>query len=241
MENQYNQTSDEIEIDLMEMIRVLIAQIPMMAAVGLLTALLAFLLGNFFMTPTYSSTTKIYILNKQENSNITYSDLQIGTQLTKDYAELILGRSVLEEVIEQLGLDMNYETLKEKISVNALDGTRIISITVRDSSPVRAMELANAVRDAAAVHITDVMDIEAVNVAETAYMPTEKSSPSVKKMTLIGGFFGVFLIAAIAVIRHLVNDTIKTSDDIEKYLGLSTLALIPINESENKSRKNRKK
>lgn len=239
MENQYNQTSDEIEIDLMEVIRVLMAQLPMMAAVGLLAALLTFFAGSFLMVPAYSSTTKIYILNKQENSSITYSDLQIGTQLTKDYAELILGRSVLEEVIEQLGLDMDYETLKKRVTVDALDDTRIISITVQDPSPVRAMEAANAVRDAAAVHITNVMDIEAVNVAETAYMPTEKTSPGVKKMTLLGGFLGVLLVAAVSLARYLMNDTIKTADDVEKYLGLSTLALIPVNEGGKKSRKNR--
>lgn len=239
MENQYDQYADEIEIDLMEIIRVLAAKIPVMVAAGLLGAMLAFLAARFLMTPVYASTTKIYILNKQENSSVTYSDIQIGTQLTKDYAELILGRSVLEKVIKQLGLDMDYGTLKKKVTVDAIADTRIISITVRDPDPARAMETANAVRDIAAVHITNVMDIEAVNVAETAYLPTEKSSPNVKKVVLLGGFFGIFLVAAVAVIRYLLNDTIKTSEDVEKYLGLSTLALIPVNESGKKGKKSR--
>lgn len=241
MESQYNQQNDEIEIDLLEICRVLIGKIPMMIAVGLLTALVAFAVTKFFIPPTYESSTRIYILNKQENASVTYSDLQMGTQLTKDYAELIKSRYVLEEVIEQLELDTNYQALKEKVEVTTPSDTRIISITVSDNNPAQAMHIANAIREAAAVHITNVMDIEAVNVAETAFMPTQKASPSVGKNTILGGAIGVFLVAAAAVVIYLMDDTIKTSEDVEKYLGLSTLALIPMNENEKKSKKKSKR
>ena len=237
MENQYNQPSDEIEIDLGEILMVLVTKIPLMIAVGLFTALAAFLISKFVIAPTYQFTTKIFILNKQDNTNVTYSDLQMGTQLTKDYAELIQSRFVLEEVIQQLNLDTDYEKLKKQVTVTTPTDTRIISITVKDKSPVQAMRIANALREASSVHITNVMDIEAVNVAETADMPTRKASPSVMKNTVIGGFAGVFLVAAIVIITYLMNDTIKTGEDVEKYLNLSTLALIPLNEGEKKSKK----
>lgn len=236
-DNQNRQAPDEIEIDLVEILQVLIAKIPMMISVGLLTAMIAFLASKFLITPVYESTTKIYILNKQDNANVTYSDLQMGTQLTKDYAELIQSRFVLEEVIQQLGLDLKYEELKKKVDVSTLSDTRIISISVKDRNPAMAMNIANAIRDASSVHITNVMDIEAVNVAETANMPTVKASPSVGKNTVIGGALGVFAVAAAAIIIYLLNDTIKTADDVEKYLELSTLALIPLKEGEKKSKK----
>lgn len=241
MENQYSRQDDEIEIDLIEVLMALVEKIPMMIAVGLFTALAAFLVSRFVIAPTYESTTKIYILNKQENSNVTYSDLQMGTQLTKDYAQLIQSRFVLEEVIQQLGLDTGYEQLKNRVEVTTPSDTRIISITVKDHNPAQAMKIANAIREASAIHITNVMDIEAVNVAETADMPTQKASPSVGKVTLLGGFLGVFLVAAVAVVLYLVDDTIKTSEDVEKYLGLSTLALIPMAEGEKKGKKKTRK
>lgn len=241
MENQYRQQSDEIEIDLWEVIMLLVEKIPLLLSVGLFAALIVFLVSKFVIPPTYQSTTKIYILNKQENSNVTYSDLQMGTQLTKDYAELIQSRFVLEEVIQQLGLDMSYENLKGKVSVTTPSDTRIISITVSDHNPAQAMKIANAIREASALHITNVMDIEAVNVAETADMPTSKASPSVGKMTVLGGIAGVFLVAAIIIIQYLLNDTIKTSEDVEKYLDLFTLALIPMAEGEKKSGKKSRK
>lgn len=241
MENQYKHTADDMEINLWDLLRVLAKKLPVIVAVGILTALIAFGIGEFAMAPIYSSTTKIYVLNKQENSSITYSDLQMGMQLTKDYAELIQSRPVLEEVIENMGLPMGYEKLREMVSVSTLEDTRILSITVSDTDPARAMNIANAVRDAASVHITNVMDIEAVNVAETAYMPTSKSEPNVARMTTFGGCLGILLVAGIVVIRFIMDDTIKNAEDVEKYLGLSTLALIPNNEGEKKGKKKKRK
>ena len=131
--------------------------------------------------------------------------------------------------------------LLKKIDVTTPSDTRIVSITVADHDPVQAMNIANSVRENASTHIQNVMDIDAVNVAETANMPTEKASPSCSKWALIGGLLGCLGISAIILIRYLMDDTIKSSDDIEKYLGLSTLALIPMKEDEVNSKKKKKK
>ena len=98
-------------------------KLPLMAAAGLFVALAVFLAAKFGMTPSYQSTTRIYVLAKQDNAMVTYNDLQTGTQLTKDYAELICSRFVLEEVIEQLGLSLNYEQLKANVSVSSPSDT----------------------------------------------------------------------------------------------------------------------
>lgn len=238
MDNRMNQREEDT-IDLWEIFLVLLDKIPLMIAVGLFTALTAFLVSKFLMTPTYQSTTKIYVLSKQNNDNLTISDLQMGTQLTKDYEELIQSRFVLEEVIQQLSLPTDYAGLKGQVSVSNTSDTRIIAITVTDSNPIQAMKIANAVREAASVHIKNVMDIEAVNVAETAFVPTGKSGPNVMKNTLMGGMVGVIAVAGFFVVLFLMNDTIKTAEDVERYLGLSTLAVIPLNEGEKKSRKRR--
>lgn len=220
-----------------------LAVIPLMIAVGLFTALLAFGGSKFLMTPTYQSVTKIYILNKQDssNTNVTYSDLQAGTQLVKDYSELIKSRFVLEAVIEQLNLPLSYEQLSGKVTVSTPADTRVISITVTDSNPVAAMKIANAIRETASTHIRNVMDIETVNIVETANVPTHKASPSVGKNTMMGGMLGILIVAAIVMLSHLMNDTIQTEEDVEKYLGISTLAMIPLNEAESKKKKKKYK
>ena len=239
MENQNQRSNEETEIDLVELFWVLWRKLPLMIAVGLFTALLAFGGSKFLMTPTYQSVTKIYILNKQDssNTNVTYSDLQAGTQLVKDYSELIKSRFVLEAVIEQLNLPLSYEQLSGKVTVSTPTDTRVISIAVTDSSPVAAMKIANAIRETASTHIRNVMDIEAVNIVETANVPTHKASPSAEKNTVLGGMLGILIVAAIVILSHLMNDTIQTEEDVEKYLGISTLAMIPLNEADSKKKK----
>lgn len=233
--------NDEIEIDLFEIFNLLISRIWLILSAGLFTALICFAVSKFVLTPTYESTTKIYILNKTDNASVTYSDVQMGTQLTKDYAELINSRYVLEEVIQKLGIDMEYRDLLKTVSVSTPTDTRIVSITVEDTDPVQAMNTANCIREAASEHIQNVMDIEAVNVVETANMPTEKAGPSVMKWTFIGGVLGVLLVCVIILIQYLMDDTIKSSEDVEKYLGLSTLALIPVASDESGKKKKKKK
>ena len=131
------------------------------------------------ITPKYESTTKIVVLSKQDSSTLTNQDIQTSTSLTKDYAELIKSRTVTEGVIAQLKLDMTHEKLLKKLSVDTPTDTRVVSITVTDTDPYTAAQIANAVRDIASKHIQQVMDIKAVNVVETANIPDEPSSPSV--------------------------------------------------------------
>lgn len=233
--------ADAIEIDLLELMSVLLGQIWLILGIGLFVALTAFAFSRYLVVPTYESTTKIYILNKNDNTTVTYTDVQLGSQLTKDYRELISSRYVLEEVIQNLGLNLEYNQLQEKVTVSTPEDTRVIYITVKDNDPVTAMNIANSVREAASRHIENVMDIDAVNVVETANMPTKKASPSCMKWTLIGGILGCLVVCAVLLVRFLLDDTIKSSEDVEKYLGLSTLALIPVQEDGTDKKKHRKK
>ena len=234
--------NDEIEIDLLEIIHILFRKFWLILGAGLFAAVICLVISKFILTPTYESTTKIYILNKSDSTTVTYSDVQMGTQLTKDYAELINSRYVLEEVIAKLSLaETEYEDLLDHVSVHTPADTRIVSITVTDTSPQQAKNIANCIREVAGEHIQNVMDIDAVNVVEEANMPTEKAGPSVAKWTLFGGILGVLLVCVAILIHYLMDDTIKTSEDVEKYLGLSTLALIPVAVDENNAKQKTKR
>lgn len=233
--------NDVIEIDLLELAGVLLNKWWLIILVSITTAIIGFAISFFLIVPTYESTTKIYILNKNDNQTVTYSDVQLGSQLTKDYSELINSRYVLEEVAQKLNLDMEYSDMKKIISVTTPSDTRIVSITVEDKDPVMAMNIANAVRESASVHISNVMDIDAVNIVESANMPTKKSSPSYTKSVLLGGMVGCVLVCAILLIGYLMNDTIKTSEDVEKFLGLSTLGIIPYIEGEDTKKRKRRR
>lgn len=228
----------EIEIDLREIFMYLYNHLYVLIVSALIGAMLFYLASNLLMTKQYVSSTRIYVLNQQDQQTVTYNDLQTGTQLTKDYAKLVTSQTVTAQVIADLDLQNKYEDMREitpsdlaeMISVETLTDTRVIQISVIDVSPTRAQDIANAVRVAASQRIYEVMAIEAVNVVDTANLPEGPSSPNTMKNTAIGGAIGLVLAAGIYILIFLLDDTIKTPDDVEKYLGLSVLASIPYDE-----------
>lgn len=240
---------DNIEIDLKELFLRIWSNVWSVIFAALIGTFLAYLLSNLVITKKYNSTTKIYVLNKQDSGQVTYSDLQTGTQLTKDYAQLVVSRTVTSQVIAQLDLQNRYPDMKGitpdglagMITVNIQNDTRIIAITVTDTNPTRAQDIANAVRVAASSHIYDVMDIEAVNVVDYANLPESSASPNVKKNLIIGFLIGAVLAVGIIVVIYIFDDTIKTPDDVEKYLGLGVLGSIPYDESVDTSKKKKRK
>ena len=234
------QNNDEMEIDLLELFHVLWSKALVILLSAAAVGLAAMLVTQVFLTPQYQSTTKMYILTQQNNDTVTSSDLQASEQLTQDCAEMIQSRQVAESVISQLGLDLTAGGLLEKVTVTTSADTRIITIDVQDEDPYLARDIANALRRIAADTIQDVMNIEAANVFEEANIPEEPVSPSEIKNTLIGVFLGFVIALAAVIISYLMNDTIRTSEEVERYLHLSTLGIIPLAEGEVKNKKKNK-
>lgn len=225
------ENNDVVEIDLMEIFGLMLHRLWLIILCAVAVGAAAFAVSKYVLTEEYESTTRIYVLNRQNDDTLTYSDVQLGTQLTKDFTQIIKSRYVLEQVIEVCGLEDTSGTLASRVSVDTQSDTRIVSITVTDTDPAMAQYIANELREAAAQRIVSVMDIQAVNVVDEANMPAAPSAPNVLKWTVIGFLLGAFLCMAVVLIQFLMDDTIKTSDDIEKYLGLSTLGMIPIREN----------
>ena len=240
MENQTVNNNDEVEIDLGEVFHLLLSKLGVIILSGIVFCLAAVMGTMLLITPKYESTTKIVVLSKQDSSTLTNQDIQTSTSLTKDYAELIQSRQVVETVIAQLNLDLTYEQFLKKLTVTTQNDTRILSITVKDEDPYMASQIADAIRVAAADHIQNVMNTEAVNVVDEANIPDEPVSPSIKKNGLIGAVAGAFIAIIVIIVVYLTNDTIQTSEDVERYLGVSTLGIIPIREGQKKSKKKNK-
>ncbi|MCL2718119.1 MAG: Wzz/FepE/Etk N-terminal domain-containing protein [Lachnospiraceae bacterium] len=233
MENR----NDVVEIDLWEIMSLLLSRFWIILGGLFLAALATFLISHFMITPTYKSTTQIAVLSRQSGDNVTLSDMQLSGQLTRDYVVLIKSRFVLEQVIAALGLDLSYGELANNVNVMTTNDSRIVSITVTDTIPVRARDIADAIRDTSSEHITNVMNVEAVNVAEYANLPQSPSAPNVTMYTLIGAMAGAILAVGVILIRFFLDDSLKNSDDVTRYLELSTLAMVPIMENDKKKKK----
>ncbi|SEW41919.1 YveK family protein [[Clostridium] fimetarium] len=237
--------NEEIEIDLKQIMGVLLQKAIIIIITGVIVAVSVFLISKLFISPVYESTTKLYVINRQSEGTTTYNDLASSTQLTKDYLVLIKGRAVTEQVISELNLDTTADALAGSITVNTPTDTRILEIAVRNKDQYQAKEIADKVAKISSDTICKVMQIEQVNIVEEANIPTTPVSSSASKNAMIGGILGILLACAVVIIRFLMNDTIRSAEDIEKYLGISTLALIPIsdelNDGEGKKKKKKKR
>ena len=211
--NQMMTQEDEIVIDLKGILIDLWRKAPLIILIGVITAAIGFLYSSFMLTPVYTSTTKVYAMNRADDKNYVtaaYADFQLGSMITEDCAQLIKSRYVAEEVVKRLELDLAPAVILGELSVTTSEDTRIIGITITDPSPVRAKQLADAVREVSSEYIQSVMGLEAVNMVEEANLPTVKSGPNIPKYTLMGAFAGLFLMCAIFVLRFILNDAIRT-------------------------------
>lgn len=230
-----NEKNETIEIDVFSMLLYFIKRWYYFVFSVLITTVIGLAICIFVITPQFRSTTKILVLNRQNNNQLSYSDFQISNQLTKDYEELIKSRDVLESVIQKCNLNDRYEDLLGRITVSNTADTHLISISVEDPSPQMAQQIADTLRDTATAHITNVTEVEAVNVAEKANLPTEEASPSKFVWAVLSAGIGGLAMLIFLTIRYLTDDSIKSEADVEQYLGLPTLALIPKMETAIKS------
>ena len=238
MNRQY---SEETEIDLVELFFEFLRHIWAILFATIAGALVAGLITVFVLTPMYTSTSQLYIMSK--SSMVDLSSLQMSTSLTADYEEMIKTRPVVEQVIENLGLKTSYGELLSHISISNETNTRIIKITVEYDDPVVAKDIANELANVSKEQIAQIMNVDEPRIVEPAIVAISQSSPNNGKNVVIGALVGLLLALAFFTIRYIMDDTIKNADDIEKYLGLNTLASIPLeggtDNSEKKSKKKR--
>ena len=167
---------DTIEINVIQLLKALWAKKLLILLVAIVTGAAAFAYSSFVVKPEYRSTTRIYVVNRNQSDKpgLTNQDLQAGTYLVKDYREIILSQDVLEKVVSDLGLTINAKTLAKKVQVTVPADTRIVSISVSDHKPDEASRIANALREVAAqkiIAVTRVSDVTTLEEARPATGP----------------------------------------------------------------------
>ena len=228
MEEQHMiHTDDEIEIDLREIAGLLLRKLKILILFLILGGLIAGSVTRFLITPQYTGTSMIFILTKT-TSVTSLADIQLGSELTTDFVMLATSRPTLERVIDELDLTEEPKELQEMITVSNPADTRILQIDVSNPDPQLAADISNALADATADAVADIMSTDRPSIVEEAVVPEAPSSPSLMKNAMLGAMAGLFLAMAIVILRFLMDDTIKTEDDVTKYLNLNTLAALPV-------------
>ena len=220
---------EKFEIDVFQLVKVLWKRKFLIVLTAIIAGLVAFAYSSFVIKPQYTSTTRIYVVNRNQadKPGLTNQDLQAGAYLVKDYREIILSQDVLEKVVADQKLTMDAKTLGRKVSVTVPADTRIVSISVRDGNPEEASRIANALREVAAQKIISVTRVSDVTTLEEARPATSPSSPNIRRNTMMATIAGVGFVTVIVLLVELLDDRVKRPEDIEEVMHISLLGVIP--------------
>ena len=223
--------SDEETIDLLELLYALLGKWREIAAATVACALIAAIGVLFFVTPKYQASSTIYVISRKDSA-INISDLQIGTALTDDYIQVFHMWEVQEKVISNLDLPYTYNQLDKMLSVTNASNTRMLEITVTSESAQEAADIANEYATVVRDYIAKKMATDKPSIMSTALVPTVPVSPNKTKSILLGALLGFVVSAGVVVVITVLDDTYKTAEDIKKYTGLVTMAVIPLEKSD---------
>ncbi len=222
------------KIDLVELFYRLVEKVKWIIAAAVMGALLAYVYTVCVITPMYTTTSKLYVVNANDAA-INITDLQLGSYLTSDYKEVFKIWHVHEMVIDKLGLPYSYDQLSKMLTITNPEDSRILCITVSAPDPDEAKSIADTYAQVAREFIAKAMDSEEPNVIEEALRPTLPSSPS-KSKNVMGGFcLGILLSCWVIAMKFVMDDRIRNDEEIDRYLNLTTLGMLPMQNAGKKS------
>ena len=227
---------DVATIDLLELMYKLLASWKLIVCLALIFGIVAGVYTFYFVTPMYQATSTIYVLSRRDSA-INMSDLQIGSELTSDYIKVFTMWEVHDEVITNLDLPYTYSQISSMLSVENATDTRMLDIKITSPNPQEAADIANEYAKVASQYIADTMATDKPNIMSIALVPSNPVSPNKTRNIMLGILLGIVLAAGIVTVQLLLDDKYKTAEDIRKYTGLPTLAVIPIEEDFNTRRK----
>lgn len=234
MNDQQNVETKEMDVDLMEMLYYLLRKWWLILLTAAVALACAFAYTKIAVTPTYQSAAMLYVL-PNTTSVTSVTDLQIGTAITGDFEVIATSKPVIDRAIkaikEDSGKTFTRSEIRSMVNVSNLEDTRILVIASNSADPEDACVVANAMCEATAKRMSEITKKDPPTIVEMAEVSKSPVGPNLTRNSLIG--FGIGAVAAIIVliIRFLLNDNIITEEDVEKYLGVPTLAVIPYDKS----------
>ena len=183
-----------------------------------------------FVTPKFTATSSLILVQTDSSGSaagVTTSDVTLNDKLIETYKELAKSKSVINEVIDELKLDLSYGRVKSEVSVQAVTGTQILKISVTDVKPERATAIANTLSQVFSNKVEEIYKIDNINVVDEAETPQAPSNINHKKDVMV--FVAVAFVLSIAIIFliSVLDTTVGQNTDFERTMGVKVLAEIP--------------
>lgn len=215
------------EIDLKELFSYFKDKISIFIIIVVGVTLIGSLYGLLLQKPMYSSyTTVILGGNTSTNTAITQTDITINKNLVDTYAVIVKSKRVLNQVIDDLDLDISYESLSGMISVSALNNTEVIKIAVNDRDANEAKDIADSIAEYFTKEVKDLFKMDNVNVLDEATVATTPYNINVLKQTIIYILIGIVLGLGVIFVIFYFDRTIKTVEQVEQKIKLPILGSV---------------
>ena len=232
------------EINLKELFEYFVSKLPIIVIAALLTTLVGIAYGLWIQKPMYNSYTTI-VLTRTDNGStttdgtgITQSDILLNQNLVSTYREIIKSKRILNQVINNLDLNISTDELEKNISVTSEKDTEVIKISVNNSNPTDAKDIANEIERVFSNEIISIYNIKNITIIDYAEEDTTPYNINVPKQIILAFLIGFILACAVIFVTFYFDTTIKSSEEIENKLGLPVLGVVPIKSiSKNKRRR----
>ncbi len=221
---------EEVYLDIRQLFKLFLKRWWIIGICVILCTAAAYSLVTYVMSPVYKASTTLYIgKNTDKIDDITYNDVMLGSQLVKDYRELVVSRMVSSTVIEQLGLkNTSASQLSGMLTVTSKNDTRVIQISTENTNPQLAMDITNRVAEIFKTRVVEIMKVENVQIIDKAELPQIPVKPDKVKNLTVAAMLGIVMGCLIIFLINYLDDTIKTPDDVTKYLDLPVIGTIPV-------------
>lgn len=219
------------EISIKELFFILRKWVWLIVGLLVVSMVISGLVSFYVLDKEYQAFTTLMVGKPQDyksENTLEYNDLILNQKLVSTYGELIKTRAVSDKVIANLKLPISYSQFGSKVNVSLVKDTEIIKIQVTDGDPALAADIANETAEVFMETVKEIMKVENVQVIDPAQVPTSPVSPRPLMNIGIAGVLGVMLGIFIAFLKEFLDNSIKTPEDVEKYLGVPVLGTIPL-------------
>ena len=216
-------------IDLLEILRIIRERSWIIVLITVMAIAVSGLVSFFFLDKVYQTSTTLMVSKTQSDSTnmLQYNDVLMSQKLVKTYSEIVKSNRVLDKVIQKLELDASAEELRKKITVNSVQDTEIIRISVEDIDPQYATDLANGTAVVFMGEVAEIMKMDNVQLIDPAKVPNDPVRPRPLLNMAIAGVLGLMISLGIIFLIEYLDNTVKSAEDIEGHIGLPVLGGIP--------------
>lgn len=237
------------ELDLKELFNIFWHKKIQILLIVLIFAVIGVIYTMGFVTPMYSASTTLVLASSAKNDNLpdtgittsTATEVTVNSKLVSTYSELVKSKNILRQVISNLNMKIEEDTLRKNITVSSVKDTELIQITVKNEKPSYASQIANEIAKVFTEKVKEIYKIENVQIVDEAEVPDEPSNINHKKDVAIFALIGLVVSVGYVLLLNMLDTTIKTPEDVEEGLKLPVLAAIPVYEADIQKKKGGRK